>query len=116
MDAAKRIDETRAFRDASISRVEPPLPTLPDPLPKNVTGIACTVLTPEELKITSYDVPELLQVLRDKTFSCEAVTKAFLRRAALAQKLVGPFRFPHKITRSFRIKADGDSRQTALQN
>jgi hypothetical protein len=47
-----------------------------------------SVLTPEEIKITSYDVPELLQAIRRKEYSCETVTRAFLRRATLAQKLV----------------------------
>jgi amidase len=88
MDAAKLIAEARELRDTSVARVEPPLASLPDPLPKNVMGIAKQVLTPEELNITSYDVPELLQALRQKVYSCETVTRAFLRRAALAQKLV----------------------------
>lgn len=87
MDAAKLIAEARELRDASVARVSPPLASLPDPLPKNVMGIAKDVLTPEEIKITSYDVLELLQVIKDKKFSCETVTRAFLRRAALAQKL-----------------------------
>jgi hypothetical protein len=88
MNATKLIAEARDFRDDSVARVQPPLASLPEPLPKNVTGIAKDVLTPEEIQITSYDVPELLQVIKDKVFSCETVTKAFLRRAALAQKLV----------------------------
>jgi amidase len=88
MDATKLIAEARELRDSSVARVEPPLASLPDPLPKNVTGIAKEVLTPQEIQITSFDVPELLQAIRDKVFSCETVTRAFLRRAALAQKLV----------------------------
>lgn len=88
--ATKLIAEVRSFRDASVSRVEPPLPALPDPLPKNITGIAKTVLTEEELKITGLDAPELLKAIKENVFSCEAVTRAFLRRAALAQKLVSP--------------------------
>lgn len=87
MDATKLISEARSLRDTSIL-VEPPLPPLPDPLPKNVAEIANKLLTPEEIKITSYDVPELLQAIRSKEYSCETVTRAFLRRAALAQKLV----------------------------
>lgn len=91
--ATQLITEVRTYRDASISRIEPAFPELPDPLPKNVTGIAKQVLSEEELKITSYDAPELLVAIREKVFSVEAVTRAFLRRAALAQKLVG-FLFP----------------------
>lgn len=88
MDATKLIAEAREHRDGSVARVEPAITPLPASLPKNVMNIAKNTLTPEEIKITSYDVPELLQVIKDKTFSCETVTKAFLRRAALAQKLV----------------------------
>jgi hypothetical protein len=88
MNATKLIAEAREFRDASISRVEAPLSPLPSPLPKNVTRIANDVLSSEELKITSYDAVELIQAIREKVFTCEAVTRAFLRRAALAQKLV----------------------------
>jgi amidase len=87
--ATQLIAGVRSYRDASISRIEPALPELPDPLPKNVTGIAKDVLSEEELKITSYDAPELLVAISEKVFSVEAVTRAFLRRAALAQKLVG---------------------------
>ncbi len=97
MNATKLIAEARDFRDDSVARVQPPLASLLEPLPKNVLGIAKDVLTPEEIQITSYDVPELLQVIKDKVFSCETVTKAFLRRAALAQKLVSrqlPHLFP----------------------
>jgi amidase len=87
MIATKLISEARSHRDSSIL-VDPLLSPLPDTLPKNVTKIADSILTPEELKITSYDVPELLQAIRSEEYSCEAVTRAFLRRAALAQKLV----------------------------
>ncbi|CZR69026.1 related to general amidase [Phialocephala subalpina] len=87
MNATQLIASERAFRDASCSRIEPPLPELPNPLPKNVTGIAKFVLSEEELRITSLDAIELLQAIREKVYSCETVTRAFLRRAALAQKL-----------------------------
>ncbi|KAI9047341.1 hypothetical protein LZ554_008788 [Drepanopeziza brunnea f. sp. 'monogermtubi'] len=87
MDAASLIAKARKVRDDSIAEVTPALAGLPDPLPKNVTGVYRDVLTEEEIKITSYDAPELLLALREKVFSCETVTRAFLRRAALAQKL-----------------------------
>jgi amidase len=113
MDATKLIAEAREFRDSSISRVEPPLSPLPSPLPKNVTRIANSILTSEELKITSYDAVELIQAIREKVFTCEAVTRAFLRRAALAQKLVISLpRFaPSKIKRIIMR-----NRQIASQN
>jgi hypothetical protein len=86
-ESNKIISEARSLRDTSIL-VDPPLSPLPETLPKNITEIANSVLTPEEIKITSYDVPELLQAIRSKEDSRETVTRAFLRRAALAQKLV----------------------------
>lgn len=88
MDAASLIAKARKMRDDSIAEITPPLAPLPEPLPKNVMNVYKDVLSEEEIKITSYDAPELLQAIREKAFSCEAVTRAFLRRAALAQKLV----------------------------
>ena len=87
MKATKLISEALSLRDTSIL-VDPPLSPLPETLSKNVTEIASSILTPEEIKITSCDVPELPQAIRSKEYSCETVTRAFLRRAALAQKLV----------------------------
>ncbi|PBP23166.1 acetamidase [Diplocarpon rosae] len=87
MDAASLIAKARKVRDDSVAEVTPPLAALPDPLPKNVMGVFEDVLTDEEIKITSYDPPQLLQAIREKLYSSETVTRAFLRRAALAQKL-----------------------------
>jgi amidase len=87
MKAKKLILEALSLRDSSIL-VDPPLSPLPETLSKNVTEIANSVLTPEEIKITSCDVPELPKATRSKEYSCETVIRAFLRRAALAQKLV----------------------------
>jgi amidase len=108
MNATKLIAEAREFRDASISRVKPPLSPLPTPLPKNVTRIANDILTSEELKITSYDAVELIQAIREKVFTCETITRAFLRRAALAQKLVLPLPLftPSKIIHIYQVKTD----------
>lgn len=86
--ASTLIAQALKLRDDSIAAVTPPLGKLPQPLPKNVTGIAKTVLTPEEIKITEFDAPELIELMKRKELSCETVTKAFLRRAALAQELV----------------------------
>ncbi|KAI9740774.1 MAG: hypothetical protein M1818_004739 [Claussenomyces sp. TS43310] len=81
------VAEALALRDASLAAIEPPLVGIPDKIPNNVCSVADDVLTPDEINITSYDVPILLRLMRDKELSCEAVTRAFLRRAALAQKL-----------------------------
>lgn len=49
----------------------------------------CGVLAAEELKITSdYDAVDLVRLLRDGSYSAEAVTVAFCKRAAIAQQLV----------------------------
>ncbi|CZS94214.1 related to general amidase [Rhynchosporium agropyri] len=87
MDTASLIAQARKVRDDSINEVTPPLAALPDPLPKNVMSLFKENLTEEEIKITSYDVPGLLEIIGGKVYSCETVTRAFLRRAALAQKL-----------------------------
>ncbi|RDW76104.1 hypothetical protein BP5796_06925 [Coleophoma crateriformis] len=87
-ESKAKIAEALAVRDRSLEAIQPPLSfDISAPKPKNVTGIAKEVLTPEELEITALDAPELLAAIREKKYSCEAVTKAFLRRAALAQHL-----------------------------
>lgn len=76
-------------RDASLAKVEPKFEGIPDQLPQNSQGLAKTVLTPREIEITErYSVPELLAALRERRISVEEVTRAFLRRAALAQAAV----------------------------
>lgn len=75
----------RKIRDESVARVEPALQGLPETLPQNSQGLAKSVLTPRELEITeNYSVAELLAKLRSRELSSEEVTRAFLRRAALA--------------------------------
>ncbi|GAD94024.1 acetamidase [Paecilomyces variotii No. 5] len=76
----------RSKRDDSVARVEPPLQGLPDTLPQNSQELAKAILTPKEVEITEkYSVTELLAKLHSRELSAEEVTKAFLRRAALAQ-------------------------------
>jgi hypothetical protein len=84
------INKTLAVRDNSLAGIKPPLQLdrVPDPLPSNVTAIPPKLLTDEEIEITSYDAEELLEAIRSKKFSCVTVTKAFLRRAAVAQAVV----------------------------
>lgn len=74
-------------RDATVAAVQPPIPDLQD-LPLDSTPIPKTILTPEEIAITESDPVELLEKLASGALSSVEVTKAFLRRAALAQKLV----------------------------
>ncbi|CAG9975284.1 unnamed protein product [Clonostachys byssicola] len=87
MGSSALIQKALKIRDDSIDSVLPDV-TLPDPLPQNVQGIPDTILNPEELQITGYDTLQLVQKLASRELSCESVTKAFLKRAALAQKTV----------------------------
>lgn len=86
--SARLIAQALHLRDTSVAEVQPPLFDVPNSSAKNVRRIADDVLTSEELRITSFDAPELIKLIREKSYTCEAVTRAFLRRAALAQKLV----------------------------
>lgn len=89
MDAKARVTHSLKIRDDSIDQAFPGL-TLPDPLPTNVQGLAAGFLTEQELLITGYGPETVLEKIRTKELSCETVTRAFLRRAAIAQKAVRP--------------------------
>lgn len=78
-------------RDASLARVPgPPLPDLAaaGDRPLNVTAVPRQVLTARECELTELPPEALLAGYADGTLTVEAVVCAFLRRAALAQKLV----------------------------
>ncbi|KAL2206341.1 amidase [Sarocladium strictum] len=80
-----KVAKVRATRDASLAKVEPKLEDVPDTLPLNSTTLPEIVLTAKEREITEkFTVKQLLGGLRDRSFSVEEVTRAFLRRAALA--------------------------------
>ena len=79
----------RDYRDAGLAKVEPPLAKLPDPLPENSMDLPKQFLTQREYALTQdYDAIALLGMLRSKTVTSEELTRAFLRRAALAQQAV----------------------------
>lgn len=80
--------EAQAYREASLSLLDPALPPLPNPLPLNVTGIPAQVLTPSELELTSHGPEVLVGLIASGQYTSEQVTRAYLRRAALAQRLV----------------------------
>ncbi len=85
----ERAAAVQAKRDASLAKVEPKIEGLPAEMPLNTRGIPSTVLTDREIKITEgYSVAELLRVLKSREISVEEVTRAFLRRAAIAQAAV----------------------------
>ena len=85
----ERVSWARNQRDAALAKVEPRLEGIPDELPVNSQSLPKAVLTKREIEITEkYSVKQLLSKLWDRSFSVEEVTRAFLRRAALAQVAV----------------------------
>ncbi|RSL95102.1 hypothetical protein CDV31_014052 [Fusarium ambrosium] len=72
-------------RDDSVDAMLPDC-ALPDPLPSNVQGLPSQILSADEIAITECDPVVLVGELRSKKWSCEKVVRAFLKRAALAQK------------------------------
>ncbi|KAJ6256833.1 hypothetical protein Dda_8701 [Drechslerella dactyloides] len=86
--------ERRAHRDASISALstlDPPisLPDFPDAdkLPHNVYKLGRDALTQREQEITELGPTRLVEALAKGKYASVEVTRAFLRRAAIAQKL-----------------------------
>ncbi|KAJ5569704.1 amidase signature domain-containing protein [Penicillium hispanicum] len=79
--------EVQAIRDESITKIEPPLPPLSESLPSRVIDLPRSYLTQSELAITESSAEALVNSLAVGKLTSTAVTKAFLRRAALAQKL-----------------------------
>ena len=80
-------------RDDSIALVEPSIPTLPESLPSRVIDIPRQHLSLEELAITESSAQSLIQSLAVGKLTASLVVRAFLRRAAIAQKLVS-FDYP----------------------
>ena len=81
----------QAKRSASLAKVSPKLVGVPewDDLPRNSRGLPKDILTPREIELTEdYTITELLHLLRTRDVSVEEVTRAFLRRAALAHAAV----------------------------
>ena len=75
-------------RDASIAMVEPAVPDVPAELPLDVTTLPKQLLSKTEVNITETSAEDLVASLAAGRVSSLDVTKAFLRRAGLAQKLV----------------------------
>lgn len=80
--------EAQEYRDASINRIEPPIPAVPKDLPLDRTDIPKYLLTTEEVVITETAPEELVTSLATSKLTSFTVTSAFLRRAGLAQALV----------------------------
>ena len=81
----------RAKRNASLAKVKPKLVGIPEPdtMPQNSRDLPTDVLTPREIELTEkYGITDLLALLRERKVTVEEVTRAFLRRAALAHAAV----------------------------
>jgi amidase len=79
--------DRQKHRNATLTLLEPPLPPIED-IPLNTIPLARKFLTADEIKITETLVEDLVPQLAKGELSSVAVTKAFLRRAGLAQKAV----------------------------
>ncbi|KAK2743512.1 hypothetical protein FQN57_004809 [Myotisia sp. PD_48] len=85
----EKVQAVRQYRDASLAQVQPALPDLQSPLPVNSQQLPKQILSEREYELTqNYDAVALLAKLRAKEVTSEELTRAFLRRAALAQKAV----------------------------
>ncbi|KLJ09097.1 hypothetical protein EMPG_15479 [Blastomyces silverae] len=85
----EKAQAVRDYRDATLAKVDPPLAPLPDPLPLNAIDLPKQLLTAREYELTqNYDAIALLRMLRAKEVTSEELTRAFLRRAAIAQHAV----------------------------
>ncbi|KAH6951047.1 amidase signature domain-containing protein [Ilyonectria sp. MPI-CAGE-AT-0026] len=85
-DYKEIVSSARAKRDTSLAKVKPKLQGIPDKLPLNCQGLPKAILTPRKIEITeNYSFTELLALLQERKIIVEEVTRAFLRRAALAQ-------------------------------
>lgn len=81
--------EAQEHRDRSLVAVRPPVQGIPADLPLDVSGVPRQALTDHEIWITESTAEDLLELLARGQLTSTAVTKAFLRRAAVAQKVVG---------------------------
>lgn len=101
--------EAQEYRDQSLSIAGADFTTLSNDLPLNVTKIPLQLLTTEEIEITEQTPEKLLGRLLSGNLSAIDATNAFLRRAALAQKLV-------RCSSPFAKGATDLDRQTASLN
>lgn len=83
------VKKVRDYRQSTLEKVEPPLKGLPSTIPPNPQVLPAQVLTERERELTEkYEALELVELMSSKKVTCEEVTRAFLRRAALAQEAV----------------------------
>ena len=82
-------EEAQRHRDATIDSLKPPLPALPRELSHHIIEVPRRLLSQQEVAITEAPITVLLGRLANGEITATAVASAFLRRAAIAQKLVG---------------------------
>ena len=81
--------EAQKYRQATMDRIKPSIPTFLAPTNKNVFNDIRSHLSKAEVEITQLLPQHLLDRLRNGTLTAVTVAGAFLRRAALAQHFVG---------------------------
>lgn len=81
--------KVQAVRDRSIEHVDPAIAALPDTHTGRVIDFPRRHLSQTEIAITESSAETLVTSLASGKLTATAVTNAFLRRAAIAQKLVG---------------------------
>lgn len=72
----------------TLAEVPGSIPHITKELTRNVTGVPGELLSKEDLKITNQNAEQLLDSLAAQRVTSVAITTAFLRQAALAQRLV----------------------------
>ncbi|KAL2414729.1 Acetamidase [Exophiala dermatitidis] len=82
----QKVIQAQRDRQRSFEKVEPRITDWPSQLVSPCTNLPRSLLTESEIRLTEeYSVKELLHKLRQRTVTAEEVTRAFLRRAAIAQ-------------------------------
>jgi deoxyxylulose-5-phosphate synthase len=80
--------QVQAVRDRSIEQVDPAIAALPDTHTGRVVNFPRKHLSQTDIAITESSAETLVASLATGKLTAIAVTNAFLRRAAIAQKLV----------------------------
>ncbi|EFR01577.1 acetamidase [Nannizzia gypsea CBS 118893] len=86
--AQESLARFQARREEALSKVDVDLSRIPEKFSGNVTDIPRQCLSQEDIGITESSAQSLLASLAQGAITATAVTKAFLRRAVVAQKLV----------------------------
>ena len=82
------VNQVQHHRDDSIAKVQPTIQDVPSSLPKDVTLLPKRLLLAKEIEITQTSTEDLIASLAKGELTSTEVTRAYLRRAGLAQKLV----------------------------